>query len=103
MLHTLLIIIHVIICIVLATVVLLQSSKGGGLAGVLADLVTGTGLGIEVDEEKMASCEPAAGPFPAPDLSRDFPEADAADEKLEGSDHPANYSDHRAVHAVIRF
>ncbi len=33
MLHTLLIIIHVLICIVLATVVLLQSSKGGGLAG----------------------------------------------------------------------
>lgn len=33
MLHTLLVIIHVLICIVLATVVLLQSSKGGGLAG----------------------------------------------------------------------
>ena len=33
MLHTLLVIIHVLICLVLATVVLLQSSKGGGLAG----------------------------------------------------------------------
>ena len=33
MLHTLLVIVHVLICIVLATVVLLQSSKGGGLAG----------------------------------------------------------------------
>ncbi len=33
MLHTLLVIIHVLVCIVLATVVLLQSSKGGGLAG----------------------------------------------------------------------
>lgn len=33
MLHTLLIVIHVLICVVLATVVLLQSSKGGGLAG----------------------------------------------------------------------
>jgi protein translocase SecG subunit len=33
MLHTLLIIIHVLVCFVLATVVLLQSSKGGGLAG----------------------------------------------------------------------
>jgi len=33
MLHTLLIIIHVMICLVLAVVVLLQSSKGGGLAG----------------------------------------------------------------------
>lgn len=33
MLHTLLVIIHVLICVVLATVVLLQSSKGGGLAG----------------------------------------------------------------------
>lgn len=33
MLHALLIIIHVLICLVLATVVLLQSSKGGGLAG----------------------------------------------------------------------
>lgn len=33
MLHTLLIIIHVIISLVLAITVLLQSSKGGGLAG----------------------------------------------------------------------
>lgn len=33
MLHTLLVVVHVIICFVLATVVLLQSSKGGGLAG----------------------------------------------------------------------
>jgi len=33
MLHTLLVILHVLICLVLATVVLLQSSKGGGLAG----------------------------------------------------------------------
>ncbi len=33
MLHNLLVAIHVIICFVLATVVLLQSSKGGGLAG----------------------------------------------------------------------
>ena len=33
MLHTLLVTVHVIICFVLATVVLLQSSKGGGLAG----------------------------------------------------------------------
>lgn len=33
MLHTFLVILHVIICFVLATVVLLQSSKGGGLAG----------------------------------------------------------------------
>ena len=33
MLHTLLIIVHALICVVLATVVLLQSSKGGGLAG----------------------------------------------------------------------
>ena len=33
MLHNLLVIVHVIICFVLATVVLLQSSKGGGLAG----------------------------------------------------------------------
>ena len=33
MLHTLLVIIHVLVCIVLASVVLLQSSKGGGLAG----------------------------------------------------------------------
>ena len=33
MLHTLLIIIHVLVCLVLSAVVLLQSSKGGGLAG----------------------------------------------------------------------
>ena len=33
MLHNLLVAVHVIICFVLATVVLLQSSKGGGLAG----------------------------------------------------------------------
>lgn len=33
MLHTLLVIIHVMICLVLSAVVLLQSSKGGGLAG----------------------------------------------------------------------
>jgi preprotein translocase subunit SecG len=33
MLYTLLIVIHVLICITLALVVLLQSSKGGGLAG----------------------------------------------------------------------
>ncbi|MBU8870516.1 MAG: preprotein translocase subunit SecG [Gemmatimonadales bacterium] len=33
MLHTLLVVVHVIICFVLAIVVLLQSSKGGGLAG----------------------------------------------------------------------
>ncbi len=33
MLHTLLIIVHVAICLVLSIVVLLQSSKGGGLAG----------------------------------------------------------------------
>jgi len=33
MLHSLLVIVHVLICLVLATVVLLQSSKGGGLAG----------------------------------------------------------------------
>ena len=33
MLYSLLIVIHVLICIVLASVVLLQSSKGGGLAG----------------------------------------------------------------------
>ncbi len=33
MLHTLLVIIHVLVCFVLAGVVLLQSSKGGGLAG----------------------------------------------------------------------
>ena len=33
MLYTLLIIIHILICVVLALVVLLQSSKGGGLAG----------------------------------------------------------------------
>ena len=33
MLHNLLVVVHVIICFVLATVVLLQSSKGGGLAG----------------------------------------------------------------------
>ena len=33
MLHTFLIIVHILVCIVLATVVLLQSSKGGGLAG----------------------------------------------------------------------
>ncbi len=33
MLHTILVIIHVLVCIVLACVVLLQSSKGGGLAG----------------------------------------------------------------------
>jgi len=33
MLHTLLVFIHVLVSIVLATVVLLQSSKGGGLAG----------------------------------------------------------------------
>jgi preprotein translocase subunit SecG len=33
MLHTILIVIHVLICLMLATVVLLQSSKGGGLAG----------------------------------------------------------------------
>jgi preprotein translocase subunit SecG len=33
MLHTLLIILHILVCFVLATVVLLQSSKGGGLAG----------------------------------------------------------------------
>jgi preprotein translocase subunit SecG len=33
MLYTLLIVIHILICIVLALVVLMQSSKGGGLAG----------------------------------------------------------------------
>jgi preprotein translocase subunit SecG len=33
MLHTLLVIVHVLICVVLSTIVLLQSSKGGGLAG----------------------------------------------------------------------
>ena len=33
MLHVFLIVVHIIICFVLATVVLLQSSKGGGLAG----------------------------------------------------------------------
>ncbi|MCP4572502.1 MAG: preprotein translocase subunit SecG [bacterium] len=33
MLHTILIVIHVLVCIMLAVVVLLQSSKGGGLAG----------------------------------------------------------------------
>lgn len=33
MLYTLLIVIHILICITLALVVLLQSSKGGGLAG----------------------------------------------------------------------
>jgi len=33
MLHTILVIIHVLVCLVLGTVVLLQSSKGGGLAG----------------------------------------------------------------------
>ena len=33
MLHTLLIVIHVLICIMLSVVVLLQASKGGGLAG----------------------------------------------------------------------
>jgi len=33
MLHTMLIVIHVLICLILATVVLLQSSKGGGLSG----------------------------------------------------------------------
>ena len=33
MLYSLLIVIHIMICIVLALVVLLQSSKGGGLAG----------------------------------------------------------------------
>lgn len=33
MLHNLLVAVHVIICFVLAAVVLLQSSKGGGLAG----------------------------------------------------------------------
>lgn len=33
MLHTLLVILHVVICFVLSAVVLLQSSKGGGLAG----------------------------------------------------------------------
>lgn len=33
MLHTLLVIVHILICFVLAVVVLLQSSKGGGLAG----------------------------------------------------------------------
>ncbi len=33
MLHNLLVILHVLICLVLSTVVLLQSSKGGGLAG----------------------------------------------------------------------
>ena len=33
MLYSLLIVIHVLICITLALVVLLQSSKGGGLAG----------------------------------------------------------------------
>ncbi len=33
MLYTLLIVIHVLICITLSLVVLLQSSKGGGLAG----------------------------------------------------------------------
>lgn len=33
MIHTLLIAIHVLICVMLAVVVLLQSSKGGGLAG----------------------------------------------------------------------
>ncbi len=33
MLHTLLLIVHIMICLVLSVVVLLQSSKGGGLAG----------------------------------------------------------------------
>ena len=33
MLHTFLVIIHILVCVVLAGVVLLQSSKGGGLAG----------------------------------------------------------------------
>ncbi len=33
MLHTFLIIIHILVCLVLSAVVLLQSSKGGGLAG----------------------------------------------------------------------
>lgn len=33
MLYTVLIVVHVLICVFLATVVLLQSSKGGGLAG----------------------------------------------------------------------
>ncbi|MEN8007042.1 MAG: preprotein translocase subunit SecG [Candidatus Krumholzibacteriota bacterium] len=33
MLYSLLVIIHILICIVLALVVLMQSSKGGGLAG----------------------------------------------------------------------
>jgi len=33
MLYSLLIVIHILICVVLACVVLLQSSKGGGLAG----------------------------------------------------------------------
>lgn len=33
MLHTLLVIVHILISLVLSTVVLLQSSKGGGLAG----------------------------------------------------------------------
>jgi len=33
MLYTLLIVIHILICIVMALVILLQSSKGGGLAG----------------------------------------------------------------------
>ena len=33
MLYTLLIVIHILICFVLSLVVLLQSSKGGGLAG----------------------------------------------------------------------
>lgn len=33
MLHVFLVIVHILVCFVLATVVLLQSSKGGGLAG----------------------------------------------------------------------
>jgi preprotein translocase subunit SecG len=33
MLHTLLVIIHLLVCVVLTIVVLLQASKGGGLAG----------------------------------------------------------------------
>jgi preprotein translocase subunit SecG len=33
MLHTLLIVIHILVCFALSAVVLLQSSKGGGLAG----------------------------------------------------------------------
>ncbi len=33
MLHMFLVIVHVLICVALATVILLQSSKGGGLAG----------------------------------------------------------------------